>query len=106
MRHLGLAFVLAVCSLGCGEDEDLAQGLSSTGGSGGTGGNGGTGATSSSSLVAQGSVEQVYVTHAAAGAELELVDAGGTAVQSGSADTQGSLIFREVTPGSGYVVRT
>jgi len=52
----------------------------------------------------RGSVEQVHVTHAAPGAEIQLLDAGNALVADGIADYQGSLIFREVAPGSGYRV--
>lgn len=57
-------------------------------------------------FLARESVEQVHVTHATPGAMLELVDATDAVVQSGAADTQGSLIFRKVAPASGYRVRT
>src|SRR5512135_2350977 len=51
-----------------------------------------------------GSVEQLYVTDAAAGSDLQLATADGTVIMSGTADSQGTLIFRKVRPGSGYVV--
>ncbi len=51
------------------------------------------------------SVLQLQVTHAPAGAALALTDGSGQPVQSGVADAQGSLIFRHLDPGSGYVVR-
>jgi predicted acyl esterase len=50
------------------------------------------------------SVEQVHITHATPGAALDLWDGDDAVVQSGVADSQGSLIFREVTPGFGYRV--
>jgi uncharacterized protein len=52
------------------------------------------------------SVEQLQVTHATPGVELGVYDAGGHVVASGVPDAQGSLVFRELAPGSGYVVRT
>jgi uncharacterized protein len=52
------------------------------------------------------SVGQLMVTHAAPGATLNLFDAGEQLVQTGRADTLGSLIFRKVAPGSGYIVRS
>jgi predicted acyl esterase len=52
------------------------------------------------------SVEQLYITYAEHGAQLELDDSQGNLVQSGVADELGSLVFRKVPPGSGYVVRT
>jgi uncharacterized protein len=105
MRRVGLAFVLALLVSGCGEDEAVKEG-SSNGGTGGSGasGGGGTGGASAK-FTARGSVEQVHVTHADAGAKLELVNASGTTVANGTADTQGSLVFREVAPGDGYLVR-
>ena len=52
----------------------------------------------------RGSIEQVHVTHASPGATIQLLDDEGELVQEGVADYQGSLIFREVEPGSGYRV--
>ena len=52
------------------------------------------------------SVEQLHVSHAQPGATLELVDDSGAVVTSGTVDDQGSLIFRLLTPGDGYTVRT
>ncbi len=54
----------------------------------------------------RGSVEQVSVTGAAPGTELVLHDEDGAAVATGSADSQGSLLFRQVDPGDGYRVAT
>jgi len=53
-----------------------------------------------------GSVGQVHVTDAPKGAELALYDRSGAAVAAATADDQGSLIFRLVTPGQGYRVAT
>ena len=50
------------------------------------------------------SVEQLHVTHAAPGESLELRDESGASVATGVADDQGSFIFREVEPGTGYQV--
>jgi hypothetical protein len=52
------------------------------------------------------SVEQIYVTHAPPGTPLAVFDSAGHAVASGQADTLGSLVFRSLTPGAGYTVRT
>ena len=57
-------------------------------------------------FAAAGSVEQVHVTGAEPGQELALHDDDGNAVATGTADDQGSLIFRLVEPGSGYRVAT
>ena len=53
---------------------------------------------------AAGSVEQVYVTGLAAGAQATLIaPGGGTTTQN--ADSLGGLLFRNVPPGTGYVVQ-
>ena len=52
------------------------------------------------------SIEQLHITHATPGAELQLVDRAGKQVQTGKADALGSLVFRKVAPAGGYVVRT
>ncbi|MGZ3404971.1 MAG: CocE/NonD family hydrolase, partial [Polyangia bacterium] len=52
------------------------------------------------------SVEQLHVTHAPVGAELAVRNAAGSIVASGVADAQGSIIFRNVPPGDGYIIRT
>lgn len=52
------------------------------------------------------SVEQLHVTHAVPGATLEVVGGQGAVVASGTVDEQGSLVFRRLAPGEGYVVRT
>ncbi|HVV90579.1 MAG TPA: CocE/NonD family hydrolase, partial [Solirubrobacterales bacterium] len=51
---------------------------------------------------AAGSVEQVYATGVAPGAKVTLRDGQGEVVESKSADELGGVLFREVTPGSGY----
>lgn len=51
------------------------------------------------------SVEQLHITHATPGARLEVVDSTGRAVASGEVDPLGSLVFRKLKPGKGYVVR-
>lgn len=57
-------------------------------------------------LSARGSVEQVQVTHGAAGATVHLLDAQGAVVMTATADALGSVLFRKVPPGSGYVVES
>jgi predicted acyl esterase len=54
----------------------------------------------------RGSLLQVHVWNAEPGSELELVDAEGEVVTSGTTDDLGSIIWREVEPGDDYVVRT
>lgn len=52
------------------------------------------------------SVEQLHVTHATPGATLIVTDGSGKEVARGEADVQGSLVFRRLKPGAGYVVKT
>ena len=54
---------------------------------------------------AHGSVEQVYVTGATPGGQMSLLDNAGTAVATKQVNSLGGLLFRDVTPGSGYRVR-
>jgi uncharacterized protein len=51
---------------------------------------------------AHGSVEQVYANGLAPGAKVTLYDGAGDEVGSKPADELGAVLFREVTPGSGY----
>src|ERR1700742_4818060 len=55
-------------------------------------------------LEAHGSVEQVYATGLAPGAKVTLYDGAGDEVGSKPADELGAVLFREVTPGSGYTL--
>jgi uncharacterized protein len=55
-------------------------------------------------FAAHGSIEQIYVTDADPGSALRLLDSNGQTVQAGTADAQGSFIFRKVPVGRGYVV--
>lgn len=99
--------LLALCSLvpslllalGCGDET-----LSPTG-AGGGGGQGGQGGGTTASFKVRGSVDQVAVWKAKPGAKLELRDAWGGLVQEGTADAQGSLVFRKVAPADDYEVR-
>ncbi len=52
------------------------------------------------------SVGQLQVTHAAPGATLSVFDIDEQLVQSGKADSLGSLIFRKLPSGSGYIMRS
>jgi predicted acyl esterase len=54
---------------------------------------------------AHGSVEQVYVTGLGPGARMTLLDRDGQAVATKRADDLGGLLFRRVSPGTGYRVR-
>jgi predicted acyl esterase len=56
-------------------------------------------------FTARGSAEQVYVTGVAPSATMTLLDGSGHAVATQTADSLGGLLFRNVTPGSGYRVR-
>jgi predicted acyl esterase len=62
-------------------------------------------AVADAAVDAHGSARQVYVTGLAPGARVALLDSGGRAVRSASADGQGGLIFRKVKAGGGYRVR-
>jgi hypothetical protein len=62
-------------------------------------------AAAATSFSAHGSVEQVYVTGAAPGAQLSLLDSAGHAVATRRVNALGGLLFRDVKPGSGYRVR-
>src|SRR5919108_1573737 len=57
------------------------------------------------SFSAHGSVEQVYVTHLAGGAQMSLLDPNGNTIRTKQADAEGGLLFRNVPPGTGYRVR-
>ncbi|MFN8019666.1 MAG: CocE/NonD family hydrolase [Acidimicrobiales bacterium] len=57
------------------------------------------------SFTAKGSIEQVYTYGHPAGSTVELLDGSGTVLQSGTADTQGAKLFRDLAPGPGYQVR-
>src|SRR5512142_796859 len=62
-------------------------------------------AASASAFSAQGSAEQVYVTGLTPNAQLSLLSSKGTTVYTQNADSLGGLLFRKVTPGTGYRVR-
>jgi hypothetical protein len=53
----------------------------------------------------RGSVNQVAVEDLTVGGAVDLLDATDTVVASGTADAQGSVLFREVAAGGGYRVR-
>lgn len=53
----------------------------------------------------RGSVEQLYVADAPAGAAVELLDASGTIVRNATTDDNGTLVLRKVAVGDGYRVR-
>jgi uncharacterized protein len=61
-------------------------------------------AASASAFTAQGSAKQVYVTGAAANAQMSLLKSGAP-VSTQNADSLGGLLFRNVAPGTGYRVR-
>jgi predicted acyl esterase len=54
--------------------------------------------------IAHGSVGQVYVTDAAPGTALNLLGSDSSVIQTGTTDTYGSFIFRNVPVGDGYTV--
>ncbi len=58
-----------------------------------------------SAFSAQGSVEQVYVTGLEPGAQVSLLRSGVETVATQNADSEGGLLFRNVTPEPGYRVK-
>ena len=65
-----------------------------------------TPAAAADPFTARGSVNQVYAYDLGVGTSVELVNDSNVTVQTGTSDTQGALLFREVEAGSGYSVRT
>ena len=64
-----------------------------------------TGAGAATTWTARGSVQQVYVTGLASGAQMSLVNGAGTTIATRKANSLGGLLFRDVPAGSGYRVR-
>ncbi len=62
-------------------------------------------AATASAFSAHGSVEQVYVTGLAPGAQMSLLRSNGETVSTQTADSLGGVLFRSVAPGKRYVVR-
>ncbi len=62
-------------------------------------------AATASAFSAHGSVEQVYVTGLAPGAQMSLLRKNGETVSTQSADSLGGVLFRNVAPGKRYRVR-
>ncbi len=56
-------------------------------------------------FLARGSAEQAYATGVPGGAQLQLIDRAGRAVELGRADALGGIVFRGVSPASGYRIR-
>lgn len=68
----------------------------------------GTSPAAAVTLVARGSVEQVFVTGATPGTPVELLAPVGAVIATGTADGQGAFVFRndvDIVPGAGYRVR-
>ncbi|MHB8512140.1 MAG: CocE/NonD family hydrolase [Actinomycetota bacterium] len=65
----------------------------------------GGGAHAASSFTALGSVEQVYATGLAGGAQASLITPQGGTLYTQNADSLGGVLFRNVPPGDGYYVR-
>src|SRR5687768_464854 len=65
----------------------------------------GAGASSSTALKAAGSVEQVYVTDLAPGSQASLLTPQGTTLATQTANFLGGMLFRNVPPGEGYIVK-
>ncbi len=65
-----------------------------------------TGASAAEAFEARGSVEQVYVTGLNPGVQASLLNGVGNTVATKSANSLGGLLFRDVSPGGGYRVRS
>ena len=61
--------------------------------------------TVSDSFTVRASVEQLHIWNGPIDADYEVVDSEGSVVASGVADYQGSLVFRQLTPGLDYTLR-
>jgi hypothetical protein len=98
--------VTAILALGCG-DEGVPTGTGGHGGHGGSG-TGGTGGAGTGGIMTtfkvRGTVEQIYVWKAPPASVVEVHDAGGKLVQTGTTDDLGSFVFRGVPAGDGYAV--
>lgn len=66
---------------------------------------GSTASASTAGFNAVGSVEQVYATGLAAGAQASLISPAGDVLATQDANSLGGLLFRRVPPGDGYRVR-
>ena len=62
-------------------------------------------AASAFAFTAHGSAQQVYVTGLAPSAQMSLLSSSGATVYTQTADSEGGLLFRNVSPGGGYRVR-
>ena len=62
-------------------------------------------ADASGSLVAHGSAHQVWATGLPANGSVQLLDGAGQTVASQQATAEGGVLFRDVTPASGYRIR-
>jgi len=62
-------------------------------------------AQAAASFTAAGSAEQVYAVGLPANAQATLLNSSGKTVQTKKADSLGGVLFRNVTPGTGYRVR-
>lgn len=106
---------------GTGGSSVAGQGGSAIGGSGGTGGTAGSAAggaagkggfgggfvqppPSGASFSIRETINQLYVWKAAPEVDAVLTDADGNEVRKAKTDKQGSIVFRELTPGTGYTI--
>ena len=101
-RNIAWVSAALLFAFGCGADP--ATNTTSTGTSGSGGGTGGGGGGEPSAFKVRGSVEQIAVWKAPPGTKFEVRDAADKVVDSGTADEQGSLVFRHVPPGDAYAV--
>jgi predicted acyl esterase len=63
------------------------------------------GASAQTAFTAAGSVDQVYATGLGGGEQATLINPDGTTFATQNADSLGGILFRNVPPGTGYVLR-
>ncbi len=101
----GAAPILAALVACSGPPTTLADLGGSRDGGSRDGGDAGGDAAPAPPFQVRESVEQLHVTHASPGTTLILEDRSGVELQRGTVGDLGSLMFRKVSPGEGYVVR-
>jgi hypothetical protein len=104
-RNIAWVSAALLFAFGCGADPATNTTSTTAGSGGGTGGGGGSGGGEAGPFKVRGSVEQIAVWKAPPGTKLEVRDAADKLIDSGTADTQGSLVFRHVAPGDTYSVK-
>ena len=128
---LGLAAILGFLLVGCDDDEVVGGAGPAQGGQAGSPSAGPGGAAGSNTAGSAGSsagsagqdgggyvppppsgtsfslretIRQLYVWKAKPGVEARLADGQGKVIATATTDKQGSIVFRELTPGDGYTI--